>query len=142
MDSLHEQSGADKVFAVLPNNTYAEIVASNLGAAQIAVATNVQALIFWDHLGNMCKTLQDASGASTIPEDSIIHADSTGKATSDTMFKFDATNARLQLPAVPFTIAFGDQDADGSLRIRATADGFYFGKRVSGAWDESEILII
>lgn len=134
MDSQFEKEGADKVYSIAQNNTAALIIA-NLAACMWAIANDRKAWFFADKDGNVHKTLQDASGDGIIAQNSVIIANSDGQATSNANFQFDATNAILKLP-FPFTLAFGDQSTNKSMRIRITSDGFFFEKRESGAWVE------
>ncbi len=59
MVNQYDRSGADKQYMTFANNTYAAI-AAEIGPALIAIANNLQALLFTDNSGNICKTLQDA----------------------------------------------------------------------------------
>ena len=61
MVNQYDRPGADKQYLTFPNNTYAAI-AAEIGPALIAISNNLQALMFTDNSGNICKTLKDASG--------------------------------------------------------------------------------
>ncbi len=130
MVNQYDRPGADKQYMTFPNNTYAAI-AAEIGPALIAIANNLQALMFTDNSGNICKTLQDASGNGSIPENSVIVANATGKATNVTGATM--TTARIRFP-MPFNIEFGDQTTDGSIRIVATSGVLKIQKLVSGSW--------
>lgn len=131
-----DRPGADKEYLTFPNNTYA-LVAAELGPCVVAIANNLQALMFADSSGNVCKTLQDASGNSTIPENSVIVANSTGKATS--VVGATMTSTRIRFP-MPFNIEFGDQTTNGSVRMVVTSGKIVFQKLSSGNWvDMQEI---
>lgn len=130
MVNQYDRSGADKQYMTFPNNTYAAI-AAEIGPALVAIANNLQALVFTDSSGNVCKTLQDASGAGSIPENSLLVADADGKATGVT----DATitSARVRFP-MPFNIEFGDQTSDGSVRVVVTSGKIVFQRLLSSVW--------
>ena len=133
--SEFEHSSPDKkIFGVQVNHAYATLIGM-IAEGMIGIANDRNALVFEDKDGNQHKTLQDSTGDAVIPENSVVIIDSGGKATYNGSFKFDATNARIEFP-LPFTLAFGDQDTNGSLRIRIAETGIYFGHRVSGAWKE------
>jgi hypothetical protein len=127
-----------KVIGIQINHTYATLL-TMLSAGMMGVINDYPGVLFVDKDGNPHKTLQDSTGAASIPVNSVIFADTSGKATYNTDFKFDASNARIEFP-LPFTLAFGDQDTNGSMRIRITTDGIYFGKRVSGSWSEVNLI--
>jgi hypothetical protein len=138
--SQYEHADPDvKAIIVRLNHAYATLLTMLSLPGMMGIANDVNAIVFKDKDGNAYKTLQDASGASTLAENSVVIIDSSGRATSNASFKFDSANARITFP-LPFTLAFGDQDTNGSIRIRITTDGIYFGKRVAGAWEEVDFL--
>lgn len=127
-----------KVLAIQVNHAYATLV-TMLSAGMMGIINDYPGILFIDKDGNTHKTLQDSTEGASIPENSVIFANSDGKATYNASFKFDSSNARIEFP-LPFTLAFGDQDTNGSIRIRVTTDGIYFGKRISGSWDEVNLV--
>ncbi len=133
MINEYDKPGADKQYLVLANNTYAAI-AAEIGPALITIANNLQALVFTDKDNVIHKTLQDASGAGTIPNESILVANSTGKATSITGVKIDTS--ALKLP-IPFNIEFGSQTTDGSVRFVVTTTDIAIQRRIGGVWVDS-----
>lgn len=138
-NSEYEHADPDrKALVIRVNHAYATLI-TMLTAGMSGIANDLNALVFKDKDGNTYKTLQDSTGAATIPENSVIFADANGQATYDSDVKIDITNARIEFP-LPFTLAFGDQDTNGSMRIRVTTDGIYLGKRVAGVWDEMDFL--
>lgn len=131
MVNQYDRPGADKEYLTFPNNTYAAIAAEPLGPAVLAIANNLQALLFADASGNICKTLQDASGNGSIAENSLIVANSTGKATG--VNGATMTTERIRFP-MPFNIEFGDQVSDGSVRIVVTSGKLVFQRLLSSSW--------
>jgi|SRR5574344_84960 hypothetical protein len=125
-----DRPGADKQYMTFPNNTYAAI-AAEIAPEVVAIANNLQSLVFADNNGVVCKTLQDASGNGSIPNGSIIVANSTGKATNITGATMTGTYARFPLP---FNLEFGDQTVDGSVRIVIASNSLKIEKRQSGSW--------
>lgn len=130
MVNQYDRPDADKEYLTLANSTYAAI-AAEIGPALIAIANNLQALVFTDSSGNICKTLQDASGNGSIAENSLIVANSTGKATG--VNGATMTTARIRFP-MPFNIEFGDQVSDGSVRIVVTSGKLVFQRLLSSSW--------
>lgn len=140
MVSQYEHADPDrKSLTIQINHTYANVLTMLL-AGMIGIANDRNAIVFKDKDGNAYKTLQDASGDAVMAEGSIPYIDSSGRATNNTGFKIDFTNARIVFP-LPFTLGFGDQDTNGSMRIRVTTDGIWFGKREAGTWTEAEFSI-
>jgi hypothetical protein len=139
MASEYEHASPDvKALVVRMNDPYATLI-TKLTEGMMGIANDRNAIVFADKDGNFHKTFQDSTEDGVIPENSVVFVDSDGKATYDTGFKIDIANARIEFP-LPFTLAFGDQDTNGSMRIRVTTDGIYFGKRVAGVWNEAEML--
>ena len=139
MSSEFEVSSPDvKALVTHLNHPYATLI-TKLTECMLGIANDRNAIVFVDKDSNVYKTLQDASGDAVLAENSIVIIDSAGRATANASFKFNSSDARIEFP-LPFTLAFGDQDTNGSMRIRVTTDGFYFGKRVAGVWDEMEML--
>jgi hypothetical protein len=136
MVNQYDRPGADKQYLTFANNTYAAI-AAEIGPALIAIANNLQALVFTDNNGVVCKTLQDASGNGSLPDGSVIVANSTGKATN--IAGATATATRIRFP-MPYNIEFGDQTTDGSVRMVVTAGKIVFQRLLSSSWiDMQEI---
>ncbi len=130
MINQYDKAGADKKYLVLANNTYAAI-AAEIGPCLLAISNNRQALMFTDNSNNICKTLQDSSGDGVLPDESVLIADSTGKATSITGLGANATAFKFP---IPFNLEFGDQTVDGSVRFVVTTTGITIQRRVSSAW--------
>jgi hypothetical protein len=125
-----DRPGADKQYMTFPNNTYAAI-AAEIAPEVVAIANNLQSLVFADNNGVVCKTFQDASGNGSIPNGSIIVANSTGKATNITGATMTGTYARFPLP---FNLEFGDQTVDGSVRVVVTSGKIVFQRLLSSVW--------
>jgi hypothetical protein len=140
MNSEYEHADPDfKDLTIQVNGTYANLITMLL-PAMLGIVNEHKAIVFIDKDGDPHKTMQDSTGDGTIPVNSVIFANSDGRATFNSGFKFDATNALIQFP-LPFTLAFGDQETNGSMRIRITDAGFWFGKRINGAWSETSIEV-
>ena len=139
MASEFEHASPDvKALVVHLNHPYATLI-TKLTEGMLGIANDHNALVFVDKDGNQYKTLQDATGDAIIPENSVLFADSLGRATYNASVKIDISNARIEFP-LPFTLAFGDQDTNGSYRIKVESGGIYFGKRVAGVWEEMSFL--
>ena len=117
MDNQLDKAGARKRAAWLPNNTMAAIVAA-IGACQIGLANDRNAIVAADNEGNPFKAL-------------------CGTATDDSNFTF--TTLVMQLP-LPFTLAFGNQATSGAKRIRVTSGGVYFETYNGVAWFEMGVF--
>lgn len=140
MSSEYEHASPDKkVFMVQMNDPYATLI-TKLVEGMIGIANDRNAMVIVDKDGNQYKTLMDSSGDGIIPENCIAFVDDSGLVTYNSNFKFDSTNARIQFP-LPFTLAFGDQETNGSIRIRIATTGIYFGHRTAGVWEEAPLLI-
>lgn len=113
MENQLNKAGALKRAAWAPNNTMAILLAA-IGACQWGIANDRNAFVGADNEGNKFKAM-------------------CGEATDDSNFTF--TETMMQLP-IPFTLAFGDQAADGSMRIVVTTNSIAFEKRISGSWVE------
>ena len=135
MASEYEHGSPDvKALVVHMNEPYTTLI-SKLTECMLGIANDVNAIVVKDKDGNAHKTVMDSTEDGVIPENSIVFIDSDGKATYDSDFSVDISSALIQFP-LPFTLAFGDQSSDGSMRIRVTTDGIYFGKLVTGSWNE------
>lgn len=113
MENQVNKAGALKRAAWAPNQAMATLLTA-IGACMFGVANDRNAWVFADNEGNPYKAM-------------------CGEATDDSNFTF--TETVMQLP-LPFTLAFGDQTADGSIRIAITTNSVAFEKRVSGSWVE------
>jgi hypothetical protein len=124
----------EKALVIHLNNPYSTLI-TKVSEGMLGIANDLNAIVAVDKDGNSFKTFQDSTGASSIPEDSIVVADANGQATYNAEFKIDFTNALIQFP-LPFTLAFGNQSTNGSMRIKVASTGISFGKRVAGIWEE------
>lgn len=113
MENQVNKTGALKRAGWSPNAAMATLVAA-IGACMFGIANDRKAWVFADNEGTPFKAM-------------------CGTPTDDSNFTF--TETVMQLP-LPFTLAFGDQAADGSMRIAVTTNSIAFEKRVSGSWVE------
>ena len=113
MENQVNKAGAEKEVAWAPNQAMATLLAA-IGACMFGVANDRNAWVFADNDGNPYKAM-------------------CGTPTDDSNFTF--TETIMQLP-LPFTLAFGDQSSDGSMRIAVTTNSIAFEKRISGSWVE------
>lgn len=113
MENQVDKAGARKRGAWFPNNTLSAVVAA-IGACQIGIANDRNAIVAADNEGNAFKTM-------------------CGTATDDSNFTF--TETIMQLP-IPFTLAFGGQTTEGSKRIRVATTGVFVESYESGSWVE------
>jgi hypothetical protein len=124
----------EKALIIHLNHPYSTLI-TKVSEGMLGIANDLNAIVAVDKDGNTFKTFQDSTGASSIPEDSIVVADANGQATYNDEFKIDFTNALIQFP-LPFMLAFGNQSTNGSMRIKVETTGISFGKRVAGIWEE------
>lgn len=94
--NVHEISGAEEIELYFRNYVYATAL-SDMNNLQHAYFTDIDRCGYkgWSETpraGSMHKFMEDASGSTNIPAESVLFSDANGRATFDADFTFDGTD--------------------------------------------------
>lgn len=92
--NVTQVSGATEIKLYFRNYTYAS-ASSDMDALEMVHFTDLERVGYKNTAGTLRKFVEDASGATNIPEGRVLFTDANGRATSVAGFEFDGTAITL-----------------------------------------------